>query len=245
MTKSGHYQISNHLGNKVGTFFNWHPDGNVDQRTNLYYVQTTDFGKTWTTVDGQELDIPLTNLESKARVVDMYTHHRNVYLKDFNFDKNGFPVCLHVTSGGHEPGPKNDPREWRITAWDGQEWQTTVITVSDHNYDMGSLWIEEDKWMVVAPTKDGPQKHGAGGEIEHWQSMDAGKTWNRKKLITDKSSLNHNYVRRVVNGSNPFLYFWADGNPDTFGQSILYFSNRKGKVKVLPYDMTSASERPR
>ena len=50
--RSGHYQISGQHKEKVSFFFNWHPNGNVDLRTNLYYLQTTDFGKTWTTVDG-------------------------------------------------------------------------------------------------------------------------------------------------------------------------------------------------
>ena len=38
--KSGHYQVSNRYGEKVSTFFNRHPDGNVDKRTDLYYIQT-------------------------------------------------------------------------------------------------------------------------------------------------------------------------------------------------------------
>src|SRR5690606_38109107 len=47
--QSGHYQTSNVFkGKKLGTFFNRHPQGNVDKRTDLYYVQTEDFGLTWT-----------------------------------------------------------------------------------------------------------------------------------------------------------------------------------------------------
>src|SRR5699024_211639 len=39
----GHYQVSRVRGDTIGTAFNYHPDGNVYRRTNLYYLQTTDF----------------------------------------------------------------------------------------------------------------------------------------------------------------------------------------------------------
>ena len=48
----GHYQTSNVDGDRVITAFNMHPGGNVDLRTNLYYVESRDFGKTWQTADG-------------------------------------------------------------------------------------------------------------------------------------------------------------------------------------------------
>ncbi len=43
--RAGHYQVSARYNNKVGTFFNWHPNGDVDKRTNLYYVETRDLGE--------------------------------------------------------------------------------------------------------------------------------------------------------------------------------------------------------
>ena len=41
----GHCQVSRVDGSKVGTAFNYHPGGSVDRRTNIYYAQTTDFGR--------------------------------------------------------------------------------------------------------------------------------------------------------------------------------------------------------
>jgi len=34
-------------GNKLVSVFNYHPNGNVDKRTNIYAVQTDDMGRTW------------------------------------------------------------------------------------------------------------------------------------------------------------------------------------------------------
>ena len=244
-TKSGHYQVSGHHGDTLATFFSRHPNGDVDRRTNLYYLQTTDFGKTWTTADGTPVAVPVTEVASPSRVIDYESDKRNVYLKDMNFDQKGHPVALYLTSGGHEPGPDNDPREWCVTFFDGTAWKTTVITTSDHNYDMGSLRIDGTRWTVMAPTIDGPQRYGGGGEVTQWESQDHGETWTKIRQVTANSERNHNYVRRVVNGRAPFLYYWADGNPDTLSASHLYVGDSIGNYWALPYRMKRENEKLR
>jgi hypothetical protein len=161
------------------------------------------------------------------------------------FTADARPVLLYVTSRGHEPGPPNDPREWRITRWTGTEWRTTTITHTDHNYDMGSLYIEADEWRVIAPTETGPQPYQGGGEMALWVSRDEGETWTMQQRITRNSAANHNYARRPVAAHDPFYAFWADGDPTSFGISRLYFTDREGKhVWRLPYDMTEDTAEP-
>ncbi|MGB3587363.1 MAG: BNR-4 repeat-containing protein [Tunicatimonas sp.] len=241
--KAGHYQVSGHYGGKVATFFSRHPNGNVDRRTSLHYLQSTDFGETWTTADGEPVETPVTDVDSPARVIDYESQGKNVYLKDMSFDADGNPVALYLTSGGHEPGPDNNPREWRVSHYDGSGWQTSVITTSGHNYDMGSLWIDGNRWTVIAPTVDGPQRHGAGGEVAIWVSINQGKSWSMQQQITQDSPRNHNYVRRVVNGQPPFQYFWADGNPGGITKSVMYFGDSEGNTWQLPYEMSEEEVR--
>lgn len=157
---SGHYQVSGQQGNKIGFFCNWHPNGNVDLRTNLYYFQTTDFGQTWTDSEGKEVEVPVLNLTSSGLVKEYFSQKRNVYLKDINFDSEGNPIGLYVEGVGHQPGPENGTRTWHVVHWDGSNWQDHVITHSDQNYDMGSLWIGEKEWMVIGPTANRPQVWG-------------------------------------------------------------------------------------
>lgn len=237
-TKSGHYQVSGKHEKLMCTFFNRHPNGNVDKRTDLYYAQTLDFGKTWTDIHGKKLDLPMTTVNCGARLIDYAVGGKNVYMKDLNFDKNGFPMCLYVISDGHQPGPQNGLREWMITYFDGTSWRTSTVCTSDHNYDMGSLYTKGKKWTVIGPTAEGPQKYQTGGEVEIWESKNQGSTWIKKKVVTNNSNQNHGYVRRPVNAKNPFFSFWADGNPNDFSKSFLYFSDSKGKrVYQLPYEM--------
>lgn len=243
--KSGHYQVSNTFNDKiVATFFNRHPNGNVDKRTDLLYIQSEDFGKTWTTIDGIELHIPVKEQATLARVIDYASQNKNVYLKDMNFDSDGNPACLYFRSNGHEPGPGSAPYEWCITKWDGEKWSTFAVTQSDHNYDMGSLYILEDAWYIVGPTENGPQEWGVGGELAIWQSKDKGETWKKNKTLTKNSELSHSYVRRPVNYKSPFCYFWADGNSHNFSKSHLYFGDFEGNIWQMPYEMKCDLEKP-
>ncbi|MCK5861747.1 MAG: BNR-4 repeat-containing protein [Candidatus Hydrogenedentes bacterium] len=236
----GHYQTSRENQGRIITAFNYHPNGNVDKRTNLYYAETGNFGKTWQNASGETIVTPLTDTKNPSLIHDYEAENRLVYMKDINFDRQGRPVILVITSGGYAPGPENNPRTWTIVHWNGTAWDFREVTQSTHNYDMGSMYIEEDGiWRIIAPTESGPQPFGTGGEMAVWLSRDEGVTWKKERDITRNSKHNHAYARRPVNAHPDFYAFWADGNPDAFSQSQLYFSNKDGdKVWMLPYDMT-------
>jgi len=241
----GHYQLSNKWNDKVVSVFNYHPNGNVDKRTNIYLAQTTDMGKTWTTIDGQVLQTPLTDVASKALIKDYESEGKLVYLNDVNFDKDGNPVILAVISRDFKPGHQGNPREWIIIHWKDGKWNFNKVCESTHNYDMGSLYIDDDRWQIVGPTEVGPQRYGTGGEMALWESIDKGVTWKRTAMLTANSQRNHSYARRPLHAHPDFYSFWADGDADKFSESKLYFSNKKGnKVFVLPYDMTNDFEKP-
>ncbi len=242
----GHYQMSCESRGRVMTAFNMHPGGNVDKRTNLYFLQTEDRGETWRTVDGTPVSAPLTDPNCAALVRDYRSEGRLVYLKDLGFDLEGNPVLLYLTSGSHQPGPKADPRVWTIAHWKGGQWRFHEVTRSTHNYDMGSLYLEEDgTWRIIAPTEPGPQLYGTGGEMALWVSRDEGQSWRKVRNITTGSARNHCYARRPRNAHPDFYAFWADGNPEEFSESYLYFTNRSGTpVWQLPYDMPEAEAHP-
>ena len=155
----GHYQISEVHGTKAGSAFNYHlEEKGLNWRTNLYYVETPDFGETWQTADGQQLSLPLINPRCLALVKDYQGEGLNVYLKDIAFDPQGHPVILYVTSRGYKSGPEHAPRTWTTAHWTGGHWDINPITTSDSNYDSGSLYIENGGvWRVIGPTSPGPR----------------------------------------------------------------------------------------
>jgi len=154
---------------------NFHPKPfGLNQRSNLYYMETSDFGRTWQNIQGETLQLPLTSTNNPALVHDYRSTKRNVYVQDLNFDAAGRPVVLYTTSGGYESGPVNDPRTWTTAAWNGREWELRGTIRSDNNYDMGSLYLErDDLWRIIGPTEPGPQAYNTSGEIAMWTSTTA------------------------------------------------------------------------
>jgi len=240
--EEGHYQISAAWkGRKTGVAFNMHPSGKgLNYRTNIYYMESDDFGATWKNVQGETLKTPLSDKVNPAKVSDYESKGRNVYLSDLQFDSKGRPVILFVLSKGFASGPENGPREWRIARWTGTQWtELNTGIVSGNNYDVGPVYIESDTaWRIIGPTQMGPQAYNPGGEIALWLSEDAGTTWKMERQMTKDSEMNHTFVRRPVNASPDFYGFWADGNGRKPSESRLYFCNRKGDVFRLPQVMT-------
>jgi len=243
----GDYQISWRTGTRVATAFDYHPRPlGLNARANIYYLETADFGRTWRTIQGETLATPITDTNSPALIYDSRKDGLLVYLKDLNFDTQGHPVILFLTSKGFEPGPENGPRQWQTARWTGKEWVFRPFTTSGNNYDHGSLYIEPDgTWRVIAPTELGPQPYNPGGEMVMWTSADQGATWKRVKQLTRNSPRNHTYARRPVDAHPDFYALWADGHGRQPSESNLYFTNQRGDhVWRLPKVMTTESATP-
>ncbi len=243
----GHYQVTNAFGQKVGSTFNYHPpEKGLNWRTNLYYMESDDFGETWKTAAGEPLEPLLTEPDSPCLVAEYESQGLNVYMKDINFDSVGRPIILYLTSKGYESGPKNMPRTWTVARWAGQQWQILPSNIiSDNNYDVGSLYIETDtQWRLIAPTETGPQPYNPGGEVAMWLTSNAGESWTQVRQMTRNSPYNHTYVRRPVNAHPDFYAFWADGHGREPSISRLYFCNKAGDVFRLPFDMEGETAKP-
>jgi len=242
----GDYQVSWRRDATVAMAFDFHPKPlGLDARTNLYYLQTRDFGTTWTKADGAHVDVPLARSDNPALVRDYQAEGKLVYLKDLNFDAEGRPVILFLTSKGHLPGAKYGPHAWQTARWDGQGWVVRPFTTSDHNYDHGSLYIEENGlWRVIAPTEPGAQPFGTGGDMVMWTSDNQGETWTREKRLTADSNHNHTYARRPVSAHPDFYAIWADGDARAPSESRIYFCDRLGRVRRLPQHMIADTQTP-
>ena len=233
--------------NKAAAAFNFHPQGKgLNWRTNLYYIETTDLGKTWKCANGHQLTLPLTNPASTALVHNYQSEGLKVYLKDIRFDAGEKPIILFIMSKGYKSGPENDPRTWTTARWTGKAWQIREAFTSDNNYDMGSLYIEEDgTWRIIGPTETGPQSYNPGGEIAMWISRNLGQTWEKVKKLTKDSPRNHTYARRPVNAHPDFYAIWANGHGRKPSQSNLYFCDKQGNVRILPREMSEELVKPK
>jgi len=244
----GHYQVSGAWQNrKTGTAFNMHPKAKgLNWRTNLYYMESDDFGETWRSADGTVLEIPLSEVKTPALVAEYESKGRNVYMKDVQFDSKGNPLIMVVLSKGYEAGPANGPREWMLFHWNGKSWDTINTGIkSGNNYDTGSVYLESDTtWRIIGPTRLGPQPYNPGGEISMWITEDAGKSWKEVLEMTANSEKNQTYVRQPVNVNDDFYGIWADGNGRKPSDSSIYFCNKQGDVFRLPQKMDGDFAKP-
>ncbi len=254
--EQGHYQVSWPWRDKVGTAFNYHPKvGGLNARTNLYYLETRDFGRTWQNVRGETVAVPLREIDNAALVHDYAAEKRLVYICDMQYDSAGRPIILYITSRGYASGPASGPRTWTTARWTGKRWEIAGSIPADSNYDMGSLyigthwlwrWIAPGRqpWQLIAPTEPAPQAYNPGGEVAMWVSRNRGRTWKKEKQMTHDSEYNHTYVRRPLNAHPDFWAYWADGHARRPSESRLYFADKTGRVFRLPFTMTQEFEKP-
>jgi hypothetical protein len=243
---AGSYQISWAQGQTVATVLDHHPQaGGLNARTNLYYLQSTDFGRTWTTAAGVPVELPLTQTDNAALVYDYEGDGLLVYMKDLAFDEGGRPVVLYLTSKSYKSGPDGGTRQWRTARWTGRAWEIHDAFTSDHNYDHGSLYVEPDgAWRVIAPTEPGPQEGTTGGQVAVHVSKDRGKTWTKQATWPTANDRNATYVRRPWRAHDGFYAYWADGDALKPSESDLYFATQSGDVFRLPRKMDGETARP-
>jgi len=249
----GHYAIARTHGDKIAIMANYHNSG-LDNRTNVYYLESLDWGDTWQRIDGTPVSSPITSVSDSARAVDYIAQTELVYLKSMDFDAAGNPVMLYLTvsdagGSGHQAGPQgggDGRRTLKTTRWDGTAWVTRDVVTTDHNYDHGELHIAADgTWQVIGAFIDGPQAWGTGGQIGIWSSDDQGLTWSLLRQITHDTEHNRTYPRLVHQADDDFFALWADGNATSGSDSQLYFTNRDGTaVYAMPTDIYGDTARP-
>jgi hypothetical protein len=252
--QEGHYQSSGVKRLKDGrlkitSVFNYHPDtkdrAGLDFRTNIYYLETTDFGKTWQNSFGEGVEVPLASVQNNALVLDAQKQGKLTYINDIAFDDAGNPMISYIESTGPNPGSDQGPHLFKTIQSIDQKWQVKTVAQVDHNYDYGSLYFDDGTWRIIAPTGNQPFNYNNGGEIEIWELSNASTNWKRKKKLTTNSKMNHSYPRKPVDYHDGFYAFWADGHPRQSSASHLYFSNKKGNVFQLPYKFNGETFKPR
>jgi hypothetical protein len=243
--EAGDYQVSWQYKDKIGTAFEYHPyRGAESARTNLYYMETRDFGKSWVTARGEKLDLPLKTVDNKAMVYDYGARRRLVYVQDLSFDPRGNPVILYIVSRSHYPGSLGGPRLWATARWVGRKWEMTGSIPAENNFDSGFLIVQRpDFWWFIATTDPGPRPFYSGGEVMEWFTRDQGSSWGRRTL-TAESRYNQNFVQRPLNAYPGFVAFWSDGDSLKPSECHLYFADLDGHVYCLPWAMTGETEKP-
>ncbi|WP_141096234.1 hypothetical protein [Lacimicrobium sp. SS2-24] len=181
----GHYFMARVGENRrdIGLVFNYHPEGEVSQRTNLYYLFSNDAGESWQyfhpdtgePLSAQEL-LPLTS-PSELKLVAALEYDfkdkvkQRIYLKDLHLTGEGSamnPAALFTLTSGaaqHEP-TLSEGHRLMLSYRSQREWQHQTVTDHvDHNYSTGFLFRSDlQEYQVFFPgTRPGNGNAMAGG----------------------------------------------------------------------------------
>jgi len=241
----GHDAVSWCHKNKVGVAFNVHSNkGGTKTSTNIYFMITSDFAKTWRTMARKTINLPLKKIDNAALVRDYLSSKWLIHMMGLNIDQFGYPTILHMMSISSATNAQSNAHIWNTARWIGRGWEFSGQIRSDNVDDTGCLHTDKDRsWRIIGPTDPGPQPFHAGGEVVMWRTEDQGRSWY-KTVLTQNSRFNHNFIRRPLNAPDDFNAFWCDGHAEKPSESRLYFCGKKGKVFMLPTKMTQNFEKP-
>ena len=188
LVEGGHYQMSTYDGSRLHTVYNFHPGGNVDQRTGLYYMYSDD-GCTWFNKAGQVLELPV---EPDSDLTRILKTDKFIYLKDIGM-KGLDPRILYTESDSFDPTVGT--RELFLTSIDGPP---ILVNKTGHNYNVGYYHYDSDFEYVVyvdfAPEED--RKFYAGGNLQQ-KILKSDGSWE----VTPMMYVGYfNYARKVFGG---------------------------------------------
>jgi hypothetical protein len=238
----GHTFISGRYNNKVGVMLTYQPEDKPGQFTNLYYLETSDFGRTWQAYPRKNIDVPLRSADGPAMVCNFGAEWRYL-LRDFVFDARGNPIVLYIMRHTKNVSSLPNTRIWYTTRWAIREWETTSTVRTDSDFDGGCISSEKIVWYMTVPTIAGPQPNNAGGSLVRWRSEDQGRSWYPQQLTHDES-VNSNWVRHPVDAAPEMSLLWADGDMRKPSPSRICFADREGNAYVLPTTMPAESQKP-
>jgi hypothetical protein len=258
----GHYAVANGRDRDMVVAFNVHPNNELDNRTNIYYMHSVDGGETWLNALNQELVLPITRPTDLDHVAVREYYDpgttgpivERIYMKDVNFAGTGLnkrPTVLYVGSVSVDHLPSKTVDHFLANArWTGESWvQSRLTNAVDHNYSSGSLFLENGKYRVFYPHTDEAKNNAlAGGAIAFLDTGATDDVTGLPTLITEDvldpmngsstylaDLCEFNYMKSVVNGSPDFVGLLSGGNVYQYSKTApLFITDLYGSVQRLP-----------
>ncbi len=257
----GHYAVGDSRGNEIVIAFNEHSRG-IDNRTNLYFIQSFDGGESWHKMGDsptdQPLSLPLTSGNISSVAVKEYTathESRSIYVKDIAFGGSGQYKYPEIVVLGIKDAPnanlaipsKNYDRyfaTWyynhNTDSWQGQRFSNLV----DHNYSSAALHQSGQSKVIYAQTPDGQENFLAGGSIAMGNLVDLNHTggvlaYNVADVsFTDERYCEFNNIRPIhtnaVLGSDHLWAVASGGNMQRYSEhNPIFFIVKDANNTVL------------
>lgn len=143
-------------------------------RFDIFYARMNPDDGIWKNIKGDALTLPLSNT-SDCNIYDSGINY--IATSTVDVDSNNIPYIFFTESTG---AALDDPYTFKVIKWNGTNWITTIITTTVNWRNFASaIDVRSTTKIQVYPVVG---ITGAGGDIEKWESIDAGATWN--KILT-------------------------------------------------------------
>jgi hypothetical protein len=263
----GHYAVANGKDRDVVVAFNVHPNSNLDDRTNIYYMHSVDGGETWLNARNQQLSLPITSSMGLDQVAAReYYDPQNpgpitqrIYMKDVNFVGTGLdkiPTILYVGSLSDDYLPSKNVDHYLAKArWTGESWvQRRLTNAVDHNYSSGMLFFADDEYRIFYPHTDESKNNAfAGGALAYLDTGATDDTTGLPTLVTEDvvdpkngdsryltDLCEFNYIKSVLNGDHDFVGILSGGSAYQYRKTApLFIADLYGNVRRLPTSFTN------
>lgn len=157
----GNYVVGNAKGNDIVLAFNIYLNedvhgGSIDDRTNLYYMHSSDGGLSWQNAKNQNIQFPIQSEAGYEQIVARKYFRegepvtRKIFMKDINFTGSGAnkkPMILYVGVTHNDTSIDASLTAHHYLAksfYDGYNWsQEKISNDVDHSYSSGTLVLSD------------------------------------------------------------------------------------------------------
>lgn len=243
MIEGGHYSMSYTLGDRIVLVYNSLVGNHPDQRINLYYIESTDGGRTWKNKNGTPLSLPLSQFDQAAIVLNGSDF---IYLKDLKIRADGNVAIAYVSSNFVDPTTPSGQfgrdvnvmvvRPAGITRVYTSGLNDYIAGQFEMNHNYSSVMIDsQSDYIYASGYREGySMRNREGGNIRQFILGNI----NLGTQITNDVMRHHNFMREVY-GRTPqssidFKYYWVSGHPnDSLSPTNLHYMGASG-VKTMP-----------
>lgn len=257
---TGHTFIAARQLTKVGVAIaTWTAGQTAADATNIYYLETSDAGRTWQDVRHVNLTLPVTGKEQGLLAWDYRSIQWTVQFKDMGFAAAGRPVVLYLNSREIQPGMP-PACTWTTARFVPRGWESTGILPGSCPADQGALFLEPGNAWRLFTVRNGKPVPGQEDFIA-WFTMDQGRSWFKRAMISDRPSELHTLVH-VADAQPDFYALWlrdSNGGPSSRpaqatapaaptsrpsrpGEVLLL--NREADALLLPSNMADTTVKP-
>ncbi|WP_405601523.1 MULTISPECIES: hypothetical protein [unclassified Pseudoalteromonas] len=194
LVEGGHYQVSwyDKSTSTLYTAYNYHPNGSLNDRANVFVLKTTD-GLTWKNVKNQQVasaGSPLPARSVDSLVYDSEFRGLTIYLKDIITDCNGSLRVLMTESVSFNP-TKGARQLSELTINPNGNASIKTLHMTNHNYSAGAYLYEGCQLYTLSNGDNGKPYYG--GDLILKKLVGG----SYKLEMEYKDGKNYSYVRRV------------------------------------------------